>query len=462
MLPIWKKIRTFSWITSGFVAKRKKILLASAVIGIGFFLFMTRVLPILPQPKQSERIGFVGRYTWATLPLEVQNQMSQGLTAIAQDGSPTPALAQNWQVSDDGKNYTFTLREGLTWQDGTPLKSSDLSYPFSDVSMEMTDEKTIVFHLKEPFAPFPVILSMPVFKDQTVGMSHYKVDQVKKNGEIIDQISLSGPQNIVYKFYPNLETAIQAFKLGEVDTLKDLLEISFDAQWQKNLQIEKKLRNDEYLAAFFSLKDPILADKTMRQALAYAANKGPGTTRALGPINPKSWAYNADVKNYDFDPAKAKDLFDKFFQGGTLEATKSAAPAFKKEDVNLTISTTQTLLPEAEELKKSWTETLGIKVKTEMINTMPDNFQVLLIGQEIPADPDQYPLWHSTQAQNFTHYQSPKVDKLLEDARRILDQNKRKEKYDDFQRFLLEDAPAVFLYHPSTYNLSRHSLAPTL
>jgi len=77
------------------------------------------------------------------------------------------------------------------------------------------------------------------------------------------------------------------------------------------------------------------------------------------------------------------------------------------------------------------------------------------VAQEIPPDPDQHALWHSTQPTNLTHYSDLKVDKLLEDGRQISDQARRREIYQDFQRFLVEDSPAIFLSHPVTYTITR-------
>ena len=78
-----------------------------------------------------------------------------------------------------------------------------------------------------------------------------------------------------------------------------------------------------------------------------------------------------------------------------------------------------------------------------------------MASQEIPADPDQYTLWHSTQSTNITGYNSPKIDKLLEDGRKISDKEERKAIYLDFQRFLVEDTPAAFLFHPTVYTIIR-------
>ncbi len=82
---------------------------------------------------------------------------------------------------------------------------------------------------------------------------------------------------------------------------------------------------------------------------------------------------------------------------------------------------------------------------------------------EIPKDPDQYSLWHSTQMQtNITKYKNVKIDKLLEDARTTSDENKRKELYFDFQKFLMEDAPATFIYHPYRYQVNYKNIRQLL
>ena len=455
-----KKSRATFWIISGFIAKHKRILLASALIGISSFLFITKILPILPQPKPTRRVGRVGRYNWEALPFKVRSLTSQGLTLVLEDGSVVPGLAESWEISEEGKKYLFKLRDDLVWQDEEPLKAADLIYQFSDVEIKVIDDKTLEFQLKEPFAPFPAILSAPVFKKNLIGVGKYRIRKIKKKDDFIEEIYFVSPEeNLIYKFYPTLSAAVQAFKLGEIDVLEDILELTLNEDWQTAVQVEKETRKDRYFGAFFNLQDPILGDKTIRQALAYATKKEFNLKRAISPINPKSWAYNPEVKTYDFNPDKAVELFDKAFEGEN-EATESAENKLDldRENLTLKISTIQTLLPLAEDIKQSWEEVLGIKVVLETINVLPEDFQIVLIGQEIPADPDQYALWHSTQEQNFTHYQSPKIDKLLEDARQLLDQAERKERYFDFQRFLVEDAPVIFLYHPETYTISRYSI----
>ena len=96
---------------------------------------------------------------------------------------------------------------------------------------------------------------------------------------------------------------------------------------------------------------------------------------------------------------------------------------------------------------------MGFDTKLRIETGIPQNFQALLITQSIPTDPDQYFLWHATQTKtNLTKYDSKRVDKDLEDGRKIITEEDRKQKYFDFQKTLLEDAPAAFLYFPK-YNI---------
>ncbi len=190
-------------------------------------------------------------------------------------------------------------------------------------------------------------------------------------------------------------------------------------------------------------QNDFLSEKNIRQALAYSIKKD-FDNRALGPISSDSWAFNSGIKEYQFNQQKAKNLLDK----GLSETNLKHGP-------KLELVTPVAFLALAESIKKDWLETLGLETEIKIADTLPSQFQALLVSQEIPPDPDQYYLWHSTQGRNLTGYRSPKIDKLLEDGRREFDTQKRKEIYFDFQRFLVEDSPAVFLYYPTRYQISR-------
>ena len=99
---------------------------------------------------------------------------------------------------------------------------------------------------------------------------------------------------------------------------------------------------------------------------------------------------------------------------------------------------------------------LGITTNIRVIPELTANFTVLLVAQQIPTDPDQYNLWHSTQiGTNLTKFNRPRADKLLEDGRKSTDLKTRKAIYTEFQKYLTEEVPVIFLFHPTTYTVSR-------
>ena len=440
---VFKRFRLVSWVTKAFLNRHGRLIIVGFLVGIVAFFGVFKLLPYLPQPKKTEKIAWVGRYDVNNLPVEVLNYLSIGLTTVTNDGRVAPGLASNWQISDEGKTYTFTLDDDLFWADHTTLKVEDINLHIADVLEEVVDEKTLRLKLKEPFSPFLTIVSQPIFKEDLLGVGPYKLRRIKKQGNLVEKIFLSGPdQNIVFVFYPTQQAAWIGYQLGEVDILPYLVTDFLQEQWQSHVQVEEKIDKQKYLGLFFNTEYSLLNDKNIRQGLAYAiADKSGEGLRATGSISPLSWAYNPEVKLYEFDAQKA------------LEILKDTV-----KDEKLKISTSQSFLTQAEKIKSSWEEVLGLKVEIEVINFLSPDYQVFLGLQQIPADPDQYLFWHSTRAENITHLKSPKIDKLLEDGRKIADLETRKEKYWDFQKTLSEECPVVFLSHPTTFTYSRQPL----
>ena len=444
-----KNIRFWIRFFTTFWKKFKLLLLLGVFLGIAFFLVLPLFKPLLINFQEGNRIGIVGRYSIEELPLEIQSKISQGLTSIDEGGNVHPALASNWEAKDEGKEWVFFLSD-KKWQVGLQIKATDINYKFSDVSVEVIDDRTIKFTLKEPFSPFPSIVSRPIFKRGLLGAGDWKVVKINSisGGRYLESLKLINTKtNRIesYKFFPTEDVAKTALKLGEVDDLENMSSGEFK-DWN-NLSIQANSREDMYVGLFINNEDPILSDKSLRQALAYAINKSSFSgERAISPISPLSWAFNPQVKQYPYNVSRAKELYE------TL-------PKEQRKDMTLKLETTPALLDTAEKIKSNW-ENIGIKTQIQTSGSPPEDFQILLAIQSIPPDPDQYSFWHSTQiATNITRYktskESQRIDKLLEDGRKTLDLEERKKIYMDFQRFLLEDSPVIFLYRPTTYTISR-------
>lgn len=443
MKNLFKKIRFSFRFLFAFWQKQKKLILLSFLVGIICFWLVPKVYQLFPG-KKTEKIGLIGKFTLNELPLSIQRLISGGLTSLTEDDQVLPFLAGSWQTENENKEYLFTLKENIFWQDGKPVLAKDINYNFSDVATEVIDDKKIKFILKEAFSPFPAIVSRPVFKKGLIGTGDYKLKRVKKNGQIVEKIVLTPAASkdipkFIFRFYPTEAAARTAFKLGEVNVIKEIGDPTELKEWKK-VKVEQEIKYNRVVAVFFDTQNPKLAVKTTRQALAYAIEKR-RQPRALNPINPKSWAFNPTVKKYVFDLAHAQKL---------LAKNEQESEPLKE----IELATIPSLFPVAEEIKKDW-QKLGIETKIKTITTLDEGFEALLISQKIPPDPDQYVLWHSTQKSNITGYKSPKIDKLLEEGRKTQDQEERKKIYHDFQRFLVEDTPAVFLFHPTLYTVSR-------
>lgn len=427
-----------------FILRFKALILIGILIGILFALTLRFVfLPIL-STGEKERIGLMGKYRIDSLPKEVLSLISFGLTRITPDGSFEPMLAKSWETPDKGKTWIFHLDDKFSWQDGTKVKSSDISYSFSDVNIEKPDEKTIIFKLKNPFSPFPGVVSKPIFKKGLLGLGDWKVKKVSISGGYVEEVVLVDQKKNqkIYKFYPTEEKLKLAFKLGQVDILENVFSSEPFDKWN-SLNIKKQVDNKEIVTIFFNTTDKYLSEKVIRQALYYAIDRSKlSQNKAVSPIYPESWAFNPLVKPYDYDPERAKSLI-------------RSLPEQSKEGMEIKLTTTPILLNVAEKIVKMWQE-IGLNAQVQVLPTIPDDYQALLVIFEPPSDPDQYSIWHTTQtATNYSRYKNPRIDALLEEGRSKLDLEERRKVYLDFQRFLLEDAPAAFLYYPEVYTISR-------
>lgn len=428
-----------------FVNRFKVILFFGIIIGILFFAFLQIALSeYVFSPKTY--IGIIGRYHTDDLPIEITNLISQGLTQTNSDGTISPAIAKEWQRSDDGKKWVIKLNENYTWHDGTSVTSDNINYNFNGLTIEKNDDYTITFILENTYSPFLTVLSKPVFKKNLIGVGEWKVKNIKQRSGYINELILENTQNNIkriYKFYPSEERAKTDFKLGKIDILLDLSDSSPFETWP-NLTIEKNTKTNRVVVIFFNTTSDILGGKEIRQALSYAIDKNLfNKTRAISPISETSWAFNPQVKTYDFDSKRAKELIEDL-------------PTEQIANFELKLVSSPNLINTAEIIKKYW-EDVGIKVNLSSSPFIPDEFDAFLATYEIPSDPDQYGLWHSTQTTtNISKYNDPRIDKLLEDGRLELSEIARKKIYLDFQRFLLEDAPAIFLYYPESINIIRN------
>jgi len=466
-------MRKYYWYLSAYLRKHGKTLVVSLVLAIAFFSLVLPTALRVVSAKPKRYIGLIGQYSLASLPNIISDDISLGLTKLETDGTVSSAASERWSVEDEGRMYRFVIRQDLRWHDGKLLSPEDIKYQFSDVE-RISTPNDVVFKLPAAFVPFPSSVAQPLLRYVEepayvffkriviVGLGPSKVISYKLQGNFIKELTTeSASERKVYRFYLTEPDAVTAFKKGQVDILADLTQGYDVADWPTTT-VSKSLQTSRYLAAFFNMNNPLFK-KNVRQSLSYALPKPTNDTRAIGPIDPQSWVYLSAGKSYDYDLERAKERM---------------MDSLPDQPLTFSLTTTSLFTQRAEEIKLAW-ESFGqhmvtycqskasaeekdkcpntqIEV-TVKITGFPDtnDYEVLLIGQEIPRDPDQYFMWHSNQSTNFTGYKNTRIDSLLEKGRTIAEKEERKALYQEFQQFLLEDAPAAFIEHLHTFEVRR-------
>ncbi|MDD5032354.1 MAG: ABC transporter substrate-binding protein, partial [Patescibacteria group bacterium] len=518
------------------------------VLGYNFYKDHIKLIPV----AGGEYIeGLIGAPEYVN-PLyavasDVDSDLSQlifsSLFRRGQKGELINDLVSDYTLSEDGKTYTLTIREDGRWHNGEKVTAGDIVFTFNaisnssyksplrssftGVSIEKVDEKTIKFNLAEPYAAFLELLTFGIIPEnlwlpispeaaglaelnlKPVGSGPYKFKSLTKdksgnirNYNLTINNDYYGPkpylENLIFKFFPSFEEAVAALNGNNINGLSYLPSALKESLISKDSLNFHKLNQPQITAIFLNQKNnPALADKKVRQALAFALSKSEIVSSVFGedaylidgPILPNSFAYNQEMKKYKFGPEEAEKLLAEAGwakvditgeeiakaetdKGGTDEKIKAEAEmklaqgvgSWRKKDnkflaINLTTVETENNIKIAEKIKSFW-EKAGVKtnlniipvsqIQTEIIK--PKNFAALLYGQVVGHDPDVYTFWHSSQASeggsNLANYTNKDIDQLLEDARLTSNQEQRIEKYKKFQEIIAEEVPAIFLYSP--------------
>jgi ABC-type transport system substrate-binding protein len=280
-----------------------------------------------------------------------------------------PSLAESWTFSGDGKTATFKLRRGVQWHDGTPFTSRDVKFSFEtrmnkEAGAELAtgfrmveqvlapDDSTVILKMQQPYAPllFEVglteivpahvfagvpakeIAKSPYSSGEKLipGTGPYKLRSWKKREgsefEANPSYFRGKPtiERISLRIIPEKASAIASIRSGDVDVLDNTYEFIKELDELKpDPSIELftfEALNVEVMG--FNLKHPLLANRYVRQAIAYAVprdhivkNLGRGyLTPATQMLHPNSWAYNKQIAPTPFDMNKARELLKKAAQ----------------------------------------------------------------------------------------------------------------------------------------------------
>lgn len=398
----------------------------------------------------------------------ISSLLFRGLFKYDNYGTLIADLADDWQISEDGLEYTVKIKDNQYWANGKKITSNDIIYTsfktknLSDIATDRIDELTVRFTLPNRFSPFLDLLTAGIMLENSeetnqglfpVSSSSIRIVKIEKNGSIIRKITLFNTdptkniRKISFKYYSNEDEVITAAKLGEVDGF-----LAEEKHTLQNFNETKFPLQGVYYALFFNLRNKQLASAELRTKLSKVLPINSliseyGIT-VQGPVS-RSFYANREVSFYNFD--------DKF------------ADNLHELSITLTVPNISSHVKLARIIKSLWEDKLNLNVELNIVDSKniikdviePRNFEILLYGQETPRDPDRYVYWHSTQKDmpglNITGFEHVRADRALEEGRKELDSFKRSIHYNEFQKVISEQIPAVFLYHPyATYYMSKY------
>jgi ABC-type transport system substrate-binding protein len=420
------------------------------------------------------------------------------LTQLAPDGSIQPHLAESWTVSDDGRQYTFKLRQGITFHDGTPFNAEAIKWnfdrlkdpevrvpvraPYPIEQTEVVDDTTVRVTLKQPSVPFISALSWvtagivsPAAVDKhnntyknyshLVGTGPYTFAERKK-GEKISVSKFDGYwgrkpyyDEVDFRIVPEAATRESLLLAGQVDLII-LPPVADLPALQRNKAVKVLLApSDRTIFIAINTQKPILNDQRVRQALNYAVDKEAIINSILfgagdpmdAPMAPSLFGY-CQVGAYEFNPDKAKQLLSEAgVQTGTQislihptgryvqdkEATQAVAGYLREVGMEPQVQTMDW---------PSYISTIttpldkGNTTQLHYLGWAPaflDASQQMLQFLSTYAPPNGL-------ATNF--YQNPQVDAWIKAAEIENDGAKRRELYCNIAKQVWTDAPWIFLW----------------
>jgi peptide/nickel transport system substrate-binding protein len=403
-----------------------------------------------------------------------------------------PWLAASWDIPDP-KTYVFHLRTDVRFHNGQPLTARDVKWTFDSLlhggvvspragayqqvdSVDAPDDKTVVFHLKAPYAPLLWNLSngamgiVPYgsgkdFSQHPIGSGPFKFVSAELDKDVViernDEYWGEKPKitRVRFAVIPDATTRALELEKGSADVAINSLTPDMEAHIRdtdKRLVVERTPGTTlQYLA--FNLRDPILSDVRVRQALAYAIDRKPlidylwqGLARPADSIlPPEAWAYDGAVAHYEHDPAKARAMLD--------------AAGYRPVNgvrFHLTMKTSTDEAPRlvAAVLQQQMRE-VGIvldirtfEFATFYTDVQKGAFQMYSLRWIGAEDPDIFEnVFYSTNVPpkraNRGHYANSRVDALIDAGRQELDQEKRKQIYAELQRILADELPYIDMWY---------------
>ena len=404
----------------------------------------------------------------------------EGLIMPGVDGTVVPALAESYEISEDGKTYTFSIRKGVKFHNGNDMDIKDVEFSLNYMSgklgniptealfeniekIEILDDSHISIHLSKPDSSFIYYMKEAIVPDENkdhlediaIGTGPYKIAEYQKEQKLVlskneeywgEKAKIS---TVTILISPNSETNFLKLLSGEINFLTNI-----DPKRIPELDKYQILSSPSNLCLILSLnpKEKPFDDIEVRKAINLAIDKnkviqlamnGKGTPiyTNMSPVMSK-FLWNAPEEQAD--PKKAKQI---------LEEKKLLPMEFTLKVPNSSKFYLDTAQSIREQLKD-----IGITVNLEMIEWATwlsdvytnKKYVASLAGLSGKMEPDAIlRRYTSTYPKNFTNFNNARYDVLVEEAKRTSNETKQIENYKEAQKILSEEQAAIFLMDPN-------------
>jgi peptide/nickel transport system substrate-binding protein len=435
-----------------------------------------------------------------------------GLMKATPEGGLVPDLAKDYQISDDGLAYTFTLKDTAVFHDGSPITADDVEFTiqkaqdallksprrsnWDSVKVEKIDDYSIRFTLKQAYSPFiqnTTIGILPkhiwknvdnesfpfsTFNTKPVGSGPYTINSISTNNSgLPTEYTLNSFKKytlgrayintLTLKFYTNEKNLLDAFENGDVESVNSISPQNVALITKTDSTILTPPLPRVFGVFFNQSENPVFVNKEVRLALDQALDKNQmiqdvlsGYGQAIdGPLHtnkaePITLTADEQINKARATLEKAKWRFN---ENGIYQ--KKIGKDTELLSFSISTSDAPELKALAQSIQTRWQQ-LGARVEVKIFEVgdlnqniiRPRKYDSLLFGEVLGRDLDLYPFWHSSQRTdpglNIALYVNTKTDKILESYRKTTDEELKKQQLIDFEAEIKNDTPAVFLYAP--------------
>ena len=424
------------------------------------------------------------------------------LTTLDAKGEPQGKLAQSWTHSDDYKTWTFRLRPGITFHDGTPLNAQAVAWNYARqkdpanhcrcafyiqaiTGVEAADDLTVVFHLRDPSVLLPSLLSLPSsnnvvqsptaiqkegddYNRHPVGSGPFVV----KSWTAGDRMELERNPNYWNKGHPYLDRVVLRPLPDAQSRFASLLAGETDIVWADEYEADNihRAQKDPALQVLsyvgsgaavyaFNTKVAPFEDVRVREALVMALDRKvmsealtDGLARpASNPYGEGSWVKCKDDGALPYDPAKAKALLEAYGKPVEFKMLVTATPRGRAV---------------GQVLQQLW-KRVGATMQIDQVDqativprAFSHQFQLTpwrIIDLADP-DPQMYANFHTGSPSNLAQYSNPELDRLLEHARNNADRTERSADYCAISRLINHEATWFWTFQNTYYAMAKAKL----